>query len=423
MSALTAAALHVARPVIADWAEDACRALAEESRPLGQPRAVADGPAADRILLIGGGAAVGRGATSHDLSLPGALARALRARTGRGAVVDVLVDPLLTVAGLAGVLGTAELDRYDAVVTTVGDIDALRGIAPVEWRDRVRTVLSVWQRRVTDGRVLLMVAIPGMRDEPAVGLTHGRVVDAFTPGLNAITEREVDGLPSVYTTLLPTPERHAGRVTLESIDLWGRQLAAELIPHLPARLSLGETARDPAQRLTSGVDDAERIAALLEDRAPSLERIVAMAAAALNTPTAVVTVLGPETQWHVSRFGLDLESVPIEQSFCAVAVRSDCGMVVPDAPYDPRFAHNPLVTETGLRYYAGVPIEDAAGRRIGALCVIDTKPRNRTSAADLAVLRRLADTVEEVLRAHPDALAAPTPREPPMPVEVSAVVG
>ncbi len=414
MSALSAAALHVARPTLVEWAEAVCRAFADEPRPVGQPRAVADGPAADRILLIGGGAAVGRGHTSHDMALPGALARALRARTGRGAVVDVIADPAMTIAGLAAVLTTAELDRYDAVVTTVGDVDALRGIAAFEWRERVATVVDVWRARVTDGRTLLMTSIPALRDETAIGVTHGRVVDGVSPTLNAVTEEVVAAATAastttpleIATTVLPSAQRLAGRITTETFALWASQLAAELSENLPAPLRSGETARNPVERLTSGVDDAERIAALLDERAPSLERIVTIAAAALNVPTAVVTVLGPDTQWHVSRFGLDLESVPIEQSFCAVAVRQEDGMVVPDAPHDPRFAANPLVTDAGLRYYAGVPIEDEFGRRIGALCVIDTKPRNYTSADDLATLRRLADKVEEALHTH--ALAVPT---------------
>lgn len=390
--------------MIAERADDVCRALAAECRPLGPARAVADGPQPRRILLIGGGATVGRGFPSHDLALPGSLARALRARTGRGAVVDIIADPGLTVAGLVGVLGGVELDLYDAVVTTVGDIDALRGIAPRDWRDRVRSAMGVWQYRVTDGRVLLMVAIPGLRDEPAVGLAHGRVVDAFTPGLNAITEALAEEYPGVSTTLLPDPQRATGRVAPETVELWGAQLAAELLPHLPVR-RLGAAPRW-AEPPASGLPDAERTASILSGSAQSLERIVTIAAASLNAPTAVISVLGTDTQWHAARFGLELDSLPIEQSFCAVAVRNEDGMVVPDALRDPRFSRNPLVEHGGIRYYAGVPIEDAEGRRIGALCVIDTKPRNLTSTADMAVLRRLAQRVEQALDAASLAASA-----------------
>lgn len=59
------------------------------------------------------------------------------------------------------------------------------------------------------------------------------------------------------------------------------------------------------------------------------------------------------------------------------------------------------MTDAGLRSCAGVPIEDEQGRRIGALCVFDSTPRNRTSSDDLEVRRRLADTVEEVLAGPP----------------------
>ncbi len=383
----------------AAWRDDE---LSSMPRPHGLPRAVADGPSADRVLLIGSGPAVGWGVASNDLALPGALARALRASTGRGAVVDVIADPHMTAAGLAAVIAGTRLDRYDAVITTVGTNDALHFTTPREWRRRIGRALDVWSSRVRGGTLLLMVGIIPLRLLPTFTGVAARSVDRLSLVLNGVTDDLVTQHPSARTTLLPAPGDTAcdslGRFTPEGYAFWAGQIAAELVDHLNDLAGDTDRTTAIAERMTTGVEDAERIADLLGDEAMSLERIVTIAAAAFKAPTALVTVLGPDTQLHVSRFGIDIESVPIEQSFCAVAVRTDDGMVVPDATHDPRFARNPLVTgEAQVRYYAGVPIEDPQGRRIGALCIVDTKPRHITTEAELSMLRRLAEKVQRIV--------------------------
>ena len=401
MSALLAAALHTARPFMRAWAAIKEDELAMMPRPLDQPRSVADGPSADRILLIGSGPAAGWGVTSHDLALPGAIARAVRARTGRGCVVDVIVDVHMTAANLAAVLGGAQLERYDAVVTTVGTNDAVRFTSPAEWRSRIGRAIETWSTRVRRGNVLLMVGIQPIRSISIFTGIAGRLADRLAMSLNAITDELADSATTVRTTVLPTLNTEStvalGRRTPADYEIWARQVAAELTDHLDAAAHAGEGHRTASDRLTAGVEDGDSIAQLLAHELDRLDKIVTLAAAGLKAPTALVTVLGPDTQWNVSRFGTELPSMPIGQSFCAVAMRHDDGMVVPDAVNDPRFAANPCVTSAMVGYYAGVPIEDPSGRRIGALCVFDSKARAVTTEAELSLLRGLAEKVQRVV--------------------------
>ncbi|MEN5101913.1 sensor domain-containing phosphodiesterase [Stenotrophomonas sp. TWI809] len=109
---------------------------------------------------------------------------------------------------------------------------------------------------------------------------------------------------------------------------------------------------------------------------PALDRITALAGYTFNAPVAFVSVLGDVKQRFISRIGLPMAQTDIRSSICAHAVTSGGVLVVPDLEQDPRFRDNPLVTHSPhLRFYAGAPLVAKNGVAIGALCVMDTRPR------------------------------------------------
>ena len=77
-------------PTMRAWALAAERESTNIPMPTDAPQAHAAGVDSDRILIFDSGPAVGRGVMSHDLALPGAPARAVSARTGRGVDVDLV---------------------------------------------------------------------------------------------------------------------------------------------------------------------------------------------------------------------------------------------------------------------------------------------------------------------------------------------
>ena len=116
----------------------------------------------------------------------------------------------------------------------------------------------------------------------------------------------------------------------------------------------------------------------------TLDQITAFAAALCETSISLVSVVEEDRQRFLARAGLDAEETPRDISFCAHAMLGEAIFVVPDATLDPHFADNPLVTDAPfIRFYAGAPLIDGEGASLGALCVIDDKPR-----ADLTVLQR-----------------------------------
>jgi GAF domain len=123
-----------------------------------------------------------------------------------------------------------------------------------------------------------------------------------------------------------------------------------------------------------------------------------IAAAALDVPIALVTLVDRERQWFKSRQGLDVSQTPRDMAFCAHAILADEPFIVTDALTDDRFADNPLVVnDPRVRFYAGVPLHIADGSRVGTLCIIDHKPRD-LSATQLDLLKDLAKLVEQELQ-------------------------
>lgn len=151
---------------------------------------------------------------------------------------------------------------------------------------------------------------------------------------------------------------------------------------------------------------AARLAALnrleILDSAPeaSFDSLVDLTAQIFDAPMAAISLLDADRQWFKARVGLDLSQTDICLSFCLHAVvAGEKLMEVRDTRLDPRTADNPLVTgEMGLRYYAGAVIHAPTGEAIGALCILDTRPRRPMSEARRTQLRTLADGVEDALR-------------------------
>ncbi|MDO6414738.1 GAF domain-containing protein [Sphingomonas sp. BIUV-7] len=132
--------------------------------------------------------------------------------------------------------------------------------------------------------------------------------------------------------------------------------------------------------------------------ASDLQRIVERAAKIFKAPIAAISIIDQQRQWFAAGQGFGTDETPRSQSFCAHAIhRPGEPMVVTDAAKDPRFSDNPLVTDNpGIRFYAGVPLVDRMGYALGALCIVDTKPRDEPE--NLIELTLLAHEAERALK-------------------------
>lgn len=149
--------------------------------------------------------------------------------------------------------------------------------------------------------------------------------------------------------------------------------------------------------------EKRRLAALtrlgLLDTPPEerFERITRIARQHYQVKTALFTVVDRDRQWFKSRQGLGVTETPRSVAFCDHTIRQDQIFVVENAALDPRFRNNPLVVGSPhIRFYAGMPVREPGGFKIGSLCIIDDKPRS-FSEKDLDILRTLTTMVEEEL--------------------------
>ena len=128
------------------------------------------------------------------------------------------------------------------------------------------------------------------------------------------------------------------------------------------------------------------------------DRFTDLAMERFGVPVAMITLVDRDRQWFKSRVGIEYPESHRDQSFCAHTILGPDIMQVPDAALDDRFADNPVVGATRLRFYAGAPLTLRDGSRVGTLCIADRRPRLLTTL-DLDALRALADQVVDALLA------------------------
>lgn len=161
---------------------------------------------------------------------------------------------------------------------------------------------------------------------------------------------------------------------------------------------------------TDAVLDAERLEELghydlySDEVRERLSEIAKEGAVRFDLPIGLVSIVLDTAQYFPGLHGLsgwlaESEGTPVEWSFCANAVRRRDTYVVTNASTDELQQANPLVTEDGVRSYAGAPLMTQNGFVLGAYCVIGTEPRD-FSEDELDALRDLADEVMEELEAH-----------------------
>lgn len=154
-------------------------------------------------------------------------------------------------------------------------------------------------------------------------------------------------------------------------------------------------------------NDAERVGALraldILDSEPeaAFNEIALLASSICQAPIALVSFVDQNRQWFKARINMNDSEMPRDMAFCSHAILGDDVMIVRDATKDPRFATNPLVTGDPLiRSYAGAPLIDQDGFKLGTICAIHTKTPIELSDSQIGQLRHLGKITSAILVAR-----------------------
>ncbi len=382
------------------WDDSLDLARTRIPRPTDMPQAHARGPNSDRVLIFGAGPAVGWGVGSHDLALPGFLARGLAARTGRGSVVDVVADPDIDIETAPAALRELKLSRYDAVVVILGVGAALKMTSPTAWRQGLANVLDEIARASGSSTQMFVTGIPPIRSISIFDSPLGEVADRRAKQLSAVAASVCAGLQqatfvplTVNVRVKPESHRYWHRAP-EEFSYWADLLGVAMAPLLDGtRTANSESGRAEssaaAERKRQKAVDELGFNTMPPDL--RLQHIVSMARTSFETQAAIFTILDHGLQRHLAYVGTDLTEIPRIHSFCNATIAGRDALVVPDLSEDERFRDNPLVVDDPhVRFYAGFPIESPSGERIGALCVLDPERRESIADIDVVLLRDLA---------------------------------
>jgi excisionase family DNA binding protein len=145
--------------------------------------------------------------------------------------------------------------------------------------------------------------------------------------------------------------------------------------------------------------NALRATGLLDSEAEAVfDRLTWLATQVTECPVALLSLVTARRQWFKSRAGIALPQTPREDAFCSHTIAGGGPLVVPDTLQDARFRDNPLVARAPhIRFYAGFPLIDGGGFRLGALCVMDYEPR-RLRERELRALKELTAIAAEEIR-------------------------
>lgn len=149
---------------------------------------------------------------------------------------------------------------------------------------------------------------------------------------------------------------------------------------------------------TERVEFVKRLAILDTHPGENLNRVVALCHTIFEVPIANVSIVADDREWFMTGVGLETKEQQRDFALSTFAIAGDDIFEVPNALEHPEISQSPLVTDTpGIRYYAGAPLKYDK-YNLGALCLIDTKPREPLDDRGRQILHELSLMVVREIR-------------------------
>lgn len=119
----------------------------------------------------------------------------------------------------------------------------------------------------------------------------------------------------------------------------------------------------------------------------------------LKVATVFVDVLFGDKSYFVLKDHMSLFPAPRQDTMCGHTIlNSSRGMTILNRRLDWRFKDNPELAEVG--FYSGCTIRSGTGLPFGAVCVIDSQPRETFTRAQKDMVQSVADQVSQMFEAN-----------------------
>ncbi len=146
------------------------------------------------------------------------------------------------------------------------------------------------------------------------------------------------------------------------------------------------------------VEFVKNLAILDTNPGENLNRVVTLCHTIFEVPIANISIVADDREWFMTGVGLNSPEEPRDKALCNFTIVGDDIFEVPNALEHPEISKSPLVTESpGIRYYAGAPLKYDK-YNLGALCLIDTKPRKPLDDRGRQILAELSHMVVREIR-------------------------
>ena len=134
------------------------------------------------------------------------------------------------------------------------------------------------------------------------------------------------------------------------------------------------------------------------EREAGFDDLVAIARMVCDVPIALVSLVSDKEQWFKAECGLGTDSTSLDEAICGYTILGRELLEIPDTRLDPRTVNNPLCSrpDDPLLFYTGAPLISPRGHALGALCVLDYKPRQLTDMQKQTLLKLAAQVVAQM---------------------------
>lgn len=134
------------------------------------------------------------------------------------------------------------------------------------------------------------------------------------------------------------------------------------------------------------------------------DNLTKLATSLFDIPVSLVSIVDFDNnrQFFKSQRGLvepwaAQRQTPLSHSFCQHVVNDNATLVIEDAAQHQKVKDNLAIRDLGVATYLGAPIYNPEDQPIGALCVIDGKPR-RWTPEEIEQLERLSSCVTDAIK-------------------------